>query len=250
MSFWSKIFKKKEALVPFDFSLLAVDMHSHLIPAIDDGAESIEKSLTLINGLINLGYKGLVTTPHIMSDFYRNTPEIIESGLKKVRAKLQEKKINIPIAAAAEYYIDFDFAQKIGKEKLLTFGSKNYILVECSFVNSPQNLNEVIFNLQTSGYKVVLAHPERYLYWYKNRKIYEDLKERGVLFQVNILSLAGMYSAEAKELAEYLIQNDMANFLATDLHNHHHLNILKNLKIKENIAKKIEQTTWLNTTIF
>lgn len=250
MSFWSKIVKKKEPLVAFDFSLIAIDMHSHLIPAIDDGAENIETSLNLIDGLIGLGYKGLVTTPHIMSDFYRNTPEIIENGLQKLRAELQKHKINISIAAAAEYYIDFDFMQKIGKEKLLTFGSKNYILVECSFVNSPQNLNEVIFNLQTSGYKVVLAHPERYLYWYKNRKMYEDLKERGVLFQVNILSLAGMYSAETKELAEHLIQNDMANFLATDLHNHHHLNVLRNMKIKHSIAKKIEQTTWLNTTIF
>lgn len=250
MTFWSKIFKKKELFVPFNFSLLRVDMHSHLIPGIDDGAENIEKSLSLINGLIGLGYKGLVTTPHIMSDFYKNTPEIIQSGLEEVRATLKKHDLKISIDAAAEYYIDFDFIQKIGKEKLLTFGNKNYILVECSFVHPPQNLNEVVFNLQTSGYKVVLAHPERYLYWYKNRKVYLDLKEREVLFQINILSLANMYSHQAKELAEYFIQNDMANFLATDLHNHHHLNILKNLKIKQSIAKKIEQTAWLNPTLF
>lgn len=248
MSVIANIFKKKEKLIKFDFSILKTDMHSHLIPNIDDGSKSIEDSLFLIKGLINLGYKNIITTPHIMSDFYKNTPEIINNGLYKLQKAIDDNNIDIKINAAAEYYIDFEFTQKIDNEQLLTFGN-NYVLIECSFVNPPQNINEVIFKLQTSGYKPILAHPERYIYWLKDLKQYEYLKDRDVLFQVNILSLIGMYSADSKHIAEYLIKNEMVDFLATDLHNDRHLKLLSNMHVKESIANKIKKHTWLNASI-
>lgn len=248
MSLLSKIFRKKEKLIKFDYSLLQTDMHSHLIPAIDDGSRSIDDSLFLIQGLADLGYKNIVTTPHTMSDYYKNTLEIINAGLQTVQKAVAEKGINVTINAASEYYVDFDFIQKIGNEKLLTFGD-NYILIEFSFANPPQNIHDVIFELQTNGYKPVLAHPERYLYWSKNLQMYESFRDKDVLLQTNLLSLAGMYSPEAKHIAEYLVNNDMADFLGTDMHNSNHLKWLQNLHVKESIAKKIADHKWINPTI-
>ena len=153
--------RKKKKLDPVDFSSLRTDIHSHLIPGIDDGAPDLETSIEIIKKLMTLGYSNFITTPHIMSDLYRNTPEIILGGLKKLRAELSRLKIDVKIEAAAEYFVDYEFENKIGKEKFLTFGD-NYILIEFSFLEKPQNIDEIIFKLQLEGYKVVLAHPARY----------------------------------------------------------------------------------------
>ena len=155
-----------------DFSMLATDMHSHLIPGIDDGAKTIEDSISLIKQLHSVGYTRLITTPHIMSDFFRNTPENIKEGLEKVRAAIKEENIPVEIDAAAEYYIDDGFMHKLEEERLLTFGD-NYLLVEISYMNPPENLREVFFRALVHGYKPILAHPERYPYWYNNFDLIE-----------------------------------------------------------------------------
>ncbi len=248
MPFFEKIFKKKEPWVSFDLSFLGADIHSHLIPGIDDGSKSIDDSITLGRGLQELGYKKIVTTPHIMSDYYRNTPKVVKNGLAEIKKAFSENNINLKIDAAAEYYIDYDFIQKIGKEELLTFGD-NYILVEFSFVDLPRVINEAFFNLQTNGYKPVLAHPERYMYWHANPNGLFDLKNRDILFQTNLLSLMGFYGVGSAKMAEVLINNSMVDWLGTDLHNLNQLELLKNLKIKESVAQKISETTFLNQTL-
>ncbi|OUV70055.1 MAG: hypothetical protein CBC83_09660, partial [Flavobacteriales bacterium TMED123] len=148
--------KKEQELAPLDFSLLKTDMHSHLIPAIDDGAPDLEASINILKKLQQLGFQKVVTTPHIMSDFYKNTPENIFQGLEIVKAELKRRSITIQLEAAAEYYVDYDFEQKIGKEQFLTFGD-NFILIEFSFIGAPVNLLDIIFKLQLQGYNVVLA---------------------------------------------------------------------------------------------
>ena len=160
---WFPRFKKKK-LDPIDFSVLRTDIHSHLLPSIDDGSRSMEESLELISSLKELGFSKLITTPHIMSDYYKNTAKIIKEGLNNVRNALNKSNIQISIDAAAEYYIDFDFQQQIDKKEFLVFGNK-YILVELPFIHEPNELKEIIFNLQINGYNVVLAHPERYSYY-------------------------------------------------------------------------------------
>ena len=138
--------KKEEELSPLNFSILKTDIHSHFIPGIDDGSPDMETSILLIKKMQELGYSRVITTPHVMSDFYKNSSETILKGLTAVRSELKLQNINMDINAAAEYYLDFDFEQKIGKEKFLTFGD-NYILVELSFMQSPQNLFDIIFKL-------------------------------------------------------------------------------------------------------
>jgi len=211
--------KKKEELHSIDFSVIKTDMHSHLIPGIDDGAPDLNSSIILIKELVSLGFKKIITTPHIMSDIYRNSPENISHGLQELKKEIVKQKIQVEIEAAAEYYVDFEFEQKINDKKLLTFGD-NFILIELSFSQAPQNLFEIIFKLQLEGYKVVLAHPERYGFY--NKENYEELLNRGVLFQINLLSLIGYYSSQIQLKVEDLIANNQVSFVGSDCHNMRH----------------------------
>ena len=211
--------KKKEKLQSIDFSVIKTDVHSHLIPGIDDGAPDLNSSITLIKELVSLGFKKIITTPHIMSDIYRNSSENISYGLQELKKEIVKQKIQVEIEAAAEYYVDFEFEQKINDKNLLTFGD-NFILIELSFSQAPQNLFEIIFKLQLEGYKVVLAHPERYGFY--NKENYEELINRGVLFQINLLSLIGYYSSQIQLKAEELIANNQVSFVGSDCHNMRH----------------------------
>ena len=166
-----------------DFSFFNTDMHSHLLHGLDDGSPDLETSVKLVKELKKLGFVKLIITPHIMSDMYKNTQEIIKNKFIQLRNKLKENQINIKIEYAAEYYIDFEFEKKILENELLTFG-ENYILVECSFFEPPLNFLDIIFKLQLNGYKVILAHPERYHFF--SIEYLENLVDRGVLLQLNL----------------------------------------------------------------
>jgi protein-tyrosine phosphatase len=227
-----------------DFSEIKTDMHSHLIPGIDDGAKTIDNSIALIRKLIGLGYKKLITTPHIMSDYYKNTPEIILGGLEKVKQALVKESINIEIEAAAEYYLDDGFLDKLEHSKLLTFG-KNYLLFEISYINCPDNLKEIIFQMQVQGYKPIMAHPERYPFWYTRFDEYQSFRDQGVLLQINANSLSGYYGMEAKRTAEKLIDKEMVDLIGTDMHNLTHADAL-NKTTKEKYFKKLLGFNLLN----
>lgn len=219
-------FLTKRRLEPLaDFSSVMVDMHSHLVPGIDDGVKTVEEAVSIVKNLKDLGYKKIITTPHIMSDFYRNTPDIINAGLATVREALLRENIEIEIETAAEYYADYEFMQLLQKEKLLTLGD-NYLLFEFSYFQPSDSVEEIVFNIQTSGYKPILAHPERYVYWHNDFEMYKKLKDRGVYFQLNINSLCGHYSPQTKKVAEKMIHNGMIEFLGSDTHNAHHIALL------------------------
>jgi protein-tyrosine phosphatase len=228
VGFISNLFKKKEVLSNLaDLSGLYIDLHSHLIPGIDDGSKSMEDSLNLIRGLQALGFKKIITSPHIMSGGYNNTPEIILSGRDKVRAALKENNIDIEFDAWAEYYLDETIMDKIVNKQLLTMGD-NYVLVELSYLIKSNSATSYFYSLITNGYKVVLAHPERYPYYHSaSLGEYRSLKDQGIFFQLNIASLTGTYGNAARVTAENMIDNDMIDFVATDLHNERHLNYIR-----------------------
>jgi protein-tyrosine phosphatase len=179
-------------------------MHSHLIPGIDDGVKTVEESLELIRHFHRMGFKKLITTPHIQAEYYRNTPEIILAGLERVRAAIEKEAIPVSIEAAAEYLLDDGFEDKLNSGRLMSFSDK-YILLEMSYFSPHPELKSIIFKLQVEGYKVILAHPERYTYWFNDFGKYEDLRDRGVYFQLNTVSLAGYYPDPVKKFAEKLI---------------------------------------------
>ena len=245
MGFLKNIFTKQQALPPANLGVLRADMHSHLIPGIDDGAQTIENSILLIRELHKLGYKKLITTPHIMSDHYKNTPEIILSGLEKVKKALKEENIPMEMEAAAEYYFDFDFEQKVDKQDLLTFGD-NYVLFELSMINEPDFLNRIVFKLKTTGYRPVLAHVERYPYWYDKKEQYEKLVDLGLLLQLNINSLAGQYSPRTRRVAQNLVDRNMIDFLGTDCHNMDYVTVLKKCLTDHHLHKALASGKLLN----
>ena len=237
---------KEEELAPLDFSVLKTDIHSHFIPGIDDGSPDMETSISLIKKMQELGYSKVITTPHVMSDFYQNSSETILKSLADVRLELKLQNINMEIDAAAEYYIDFEFEQKIGKEKFLTFGD-NYILVELSFMQAPKNLFDAIFKLQLEDYKVVLAHPERYRYY--NQEDYDNLISRGVLLQINLLSLIEYYSTSIQKKTEQLIANNQVNFIGTDCHNMMHSELYERCQTKKAWHDLVNSGRLLNSTL-
>jgi protein-tyrosine phosphatase len=203
------------------FVKLGADIHSHLIPGIDDGSASLEESMGMIRELHALGYRKLITTPHIMSDAYRNTPEVIRKGLGELQDAAKAEGLDIVLEAAAEYYLDEIFAQTLGSRELLTFGGdQKYILFETSYVASPMVLNDVVFELQTRGYKPVLAHPERYQYLWNEDATEQvrNMRSRGILIQVNLTSFGGRYSKRAASIARDLAHEELIDFIGTDLH--------------------------------
>jgi len=240
--------RRPEEIEVLDLSWLEVDMHSHLIPGIDDGSNSMKESLQLIKRLADFGLRKIITTPHIMSEYYRNTPEIIHMGLEDLRKAVKAEGISTEIEAAAEYYMDEILLEKIkAGEDLLTFGD-NYILVETGFINKPQMLLETIFQLEMAGYKPILAHPERYQYLIADKGLLEDLIDRKIIFQVNLLSLTGFYSKEVKNFSEMLVERDLVRFFGTDCHNARYLDMLEMLP-KSKVYSKIKQAKWLNTSL-
>jgi tyrosine-protein phosphatase YwqE len=235
MSWLSKLFGSPTE--DADLGVLKTDVHSHLIPGIDDGATDLDDSINLIRGLNELGYTKLITTPHIMSDFYRNTPEIIRAGLDKVREELYKQSIPVEIDIAAEYYCDGDFEKSIGQSELLTFGDR-HLLFELSYLNPSDNFDTVTFKLQLEGYKPVLAHPERYPYWYQSFEKYAEIRDKGVLLQLNLASLTGHYGSVPKRIAERLIENNMVDLLGSDIHKMSHLGVYKKA-LKEPLLKQL-----------
>ena len=238
--------KKEKECEPLDFSVLKTDIHSHFIPGIDDGSPDMETTIALIEKMQKLGFEKIITSPHVMSDFYQNSSEIILKGLADIRKELKVKNINIEIDAVAEYYIDYEFEQKIGKEKFLTFGD-NYILVELSFMQAPTNLFDIIFKLQLEGYKVVLAHPERYSYY--TMKDYEKFTSRGVILQINFLSLIGYYSPQVKKKTESLISADMVGMVGSDCHNLNQADLYKKCQTKKSWHDLVNSKKLLNATL-
>jgi protein-tyrosine phosphatase len=222
--------KRREPDYPLqnDFSQVLTDIHSHLIPGIDDGVKDMKESMDMIRQFIDLGYKKVVTTPHVMSDYFKNTSEIILDGIKNVKEVAAREGLDIIIEAAAEYYVDEYFLTKLKNEKLLAINDK-YLLFELSYINPPDNIRNVIFEINVSNFTPLLAHPERYNYWYEKYDDYIRLKEHGALFQINVNSLTGYYGKAALKTAHWLIDENMVDFIGSDLHGQRHMDALKNV---------------------
>ncbi len=240
--------KKKTTDITLDFSTLQTDMHSHIIPGIDDGAQNIEQSITLLKKLIDLGYTKIITTPHIMADYYRNTPDIILAGLDTVRKELHRLNIDIKIEAAAEYYLDETFEAKLDTGNILTFGDK-YILFELSFVNPPSNLEYIIKKMNDKGYKPILAHPERYPYFKHGLDDYFRIKEYGCYFQINTISFTGYYDKASQRIANELLNSSMIDFLGSDMHHTKHAAALKNALSNKNVVELLNDGSLMNDGI-
>ena len=212
------------------------DIHCHLLPGIDDGAETVSDSLNLINKMKKLGFTKIIATPHTYPGLYNNTNETIRNSYNEVIRNLKNK---INIEYASEYMIDNSFLEKIGKDNLLVL-KDNYVLVEMSFMSPPLKLYDIIFELQINNYIPVLAHPERYRFMHNNLSEYKKLKKLGCLFQLNILSCTDYYGKDITKISDKLIQNELIDFTGSDIHNMNHiLSFEKKVNFSKNTLQKL-----------
>jgi len=234
------IFKKKDFLI--DHFGEIIDIHNHILPGIDDGASNVDESILLLKKFKDLGVTNFIATPHVMNDYYPNTPETIGNALNLLKEQIgKDPSIKeIIINAAAEYMMDHTFLEIVNDQQLLALKGK-YVLVEMSYFQAPINLNEILFQLQTKGYKPVLAHPERYAYYHaSDLRKYEDLKNRGCLFQLNTLSLTPHYGKNMQKTAIKLLEAGMYNFIGSDTHRLQHLEKIENIKLNKKTLETVK----------
>jgi protein-tyrosine phosphatase len=241
-------FLKSKEYTTNAFDFLSTDIHSHILPGIDDGSKSVDESIKLIEGLYQLGFRKLIATPHIYDIFYKNSNETIKPAFEAVIFELNRVGWDVELAYSAEYYADEHFEQKVNKDELIPF-DENRVLIETSFVAYDQRVEEIIFNLITSGYRPILAHPERYTYLGNNFKVFKKLVDLGCELQLNINSLGGYYGAEVEALAKELMERKLVSYLGTDLHNERHLSFLKEISKKGRLMKQLRQYKWKNHLI-
>lgn len=237
------IFNKK-----VDFKIgevLQVDMHSHILPGIDDGAADVEASMLLIDGLIALGYKKLIATPHIISDIHPNTRETIEAAYQSLKAELDKRNYTIPIGYGAEYMLDENFLTLVEAGNLLTIHD-NIVLIETMFMDSPPNLEHILFQLQTHGYTPLLAHPERYHYVDKSLSRLVPFQDRNCLLQSNALSFTGYYGKREQEVAFKLLDAGLIDFIGSDMHHSRHLRNMQNFVVPAKVARQLEGVNYKN----
>jgi len=243
-----KLFQKHKTTTTTLGSHLQLDFHSHLIPGIDDGSPDITTSIQLIKAFIDLGYKKLITTPHIYKDYYPNTTAIIKEGLKTLQKAVKEEALDIEIEAAAEYFIDANFEKLLMEKDLLPIFD-NQVLIEFSFFGPPPNLAELLFEMQIKGYQPILAHPERYSFLQGDIRQYQELKSMGCLFQANLLAFTDHYGKPVKETAHNLLKHKLYDYAGTDLHHIKHVALLNKLNEDYKMVNKLVEYGFKNCNI-
>lgn len=224
----------------FPFQHLEKDVHSHILPGLDDGAPDYESAERLIKGLQELGFSSFTATPHVMCDMFGNTREKILACHGTFLTAMNAKGTNYPITPAAEYLVDEQLEQLLkAGEPLLTI-YENRVLIEISFIQPPQQLHEVLFELQLQGYQPVFAHPERYSFYFKNKNDLKQIYEMGCLFQCNLLSFGGYYGKPIQQFAEWIADQGWVRLLGTDLHHERHLEALRNLPFTNGLQKALK----------
>ena len=189
------------------------DWHSHILPGVDDGVRTMDEALEILYQYEELGVKTVWLTPHIMEDLPNAT-----THLRERFAELQAAYTgNVKLHLAAENMLDNLFEERLKKNDLLPLGeNSDHLLVETSYFSPPMGLNNILLRIKVKGYHPVLAHPERYVYM--GESDYRQLKEMGVKFQLNLPSIAGMYSDRAKKKAMWLLSEKVIDCIGTDIH--------------------------------
>ncbi|MCG9793913.1 tyrosine-protein phosphatase [Flavobacterium algicola] len=229
MLFFSKKKPTLAELIPENFT----DIHSHLLPGIDDGSKTFEQTLLMMMSLKYIGFSAFITTPHIIQHVWNNTTEIINNTQDRTLLDLRNSKFTSPFRAAAEYFMDDNFNKLVETRDLLTI-KDNYVLVEMSYMNAPIQLYTILFDLQVAGYIPVLAHPERYLFYHNNLSEYHKLKKAGCKFQLNLLAVTGYYGNQVASVAEKLLMGGLYDFVGSDVHHEKHIDSFnEKVKIKD-----------------
>lgn len=196
-----------------------IDMHNHLLFNIDDGCKDISESINAIKKMISIGFDSIVLTPHYIKDSSFNANnEIKKERLYDLNNKLKQENIDINLFLGNEIFINEEIDELVINKKIRSINNSRYLLIELPFNNKIVNLEDYIYELKLKGYKVIIAHPERYTYFQNDYKLVKELYEEGVYFQSNYGSIIGQYGSSSKKLIKKLLKDDMISFLSTDVH--------------------------------
>ena len=221
------------------------DIHCHILPGIDDGSPDLNTSKIIVQKYIDLGFKKLYATPHTMGEIYPNTPETIRQALSQV----ETLGMDIDITAASEYMLDEVFEEHLTNDNLL-FLKRNYVLIELSYFQPPNNLEQLIFQITSKGHIPILAHPERYAFYYKKLDVFRSLKAKGCLLQLDALSLSKHYGASVQKMAFQLLDDGLYDYIGTDTHRLEHLEKISEIKVKNKNLVKITSLARNNQITF
>ncbi len=224
-------FTKKQFLI--DHLEGFIDIHNHILPGIDDGAKNVEESIELIKGFGEFGVTDFICTPHIMENYYPNDLISITSSLSLLQNDLKMRGMDhINISAAAEHMIDSGFEKLVNENKIMPL-AKSYLLIEMSYLQASLNFGEAINKIIEIGLFPILAHPERYVYMHNTKSKYKNIKKKGVLFQLNLLSLTNYYGKEVHSNTLKLLEKNLFDFVASDVHNKSQIELLKTLQLNK-----------------
>lgn len=242
-------FLKKRHIPHPIFEALGTDMHCHLVPRVDDGSKCIEESIECLQTLKAVGYNKVIITPHFQTPRFENDEDDIVRRYEEMKRQVADFGLELELAGiGGEYRIDSGFAKRLENPRFLKV-AEHYVLVEFSLHQQMMGCDELIFDMQMKGYEVILAHPERYPYLNVHSTRLEQLKNQGVYFQVNVLSLGGFYGDEAKKKAFAMINQGWVEFLGTDTHNTMYAQALVGLTHDRKVAKVLETHDFLNRTL-
>lgn len=244
LSIFNKSYYLRDLLTDF------VDIHNHILPGIDDGAKTVEDSITLIKELHTIGITRFINTPHTMNSYYPNTSESILDASRLLKLELKTHNLeHIVTKASSEYMMDSNFEALLENNSILPLHN-NYILVEMSYLQPPINLEEIIYKINLAGYQPVLAHPERYAYYHNNLEYYKTLKTLGCLFQLNMLSLSNHYGIAIKKTAHLLLKTQMIDFIGSDTHHIRHIETLKTITLKKQQLDSLTRSITNTKSVF
>lgn len=231
------IFGKKLYLI--DHLQKFVDIHNHILPGIDDGAKTNEDSIALIKGFADFGVDSFIATPHIIHNYYPNTPQTINQSLEQLKNELLIVDLReVSIAASAEHMIDDNFEIILERNEVMPM-RKDFLLIEMSYLQPPLNFDTAIVQIVTNKLYPILAHPERYNFLHFKPRKYGDYKDQGILFQLNLLSLGDFYGNEVSKMSAKLIEDGLIDYVASDIHNLEQLNTLKELTVSKKVLNQI-----------
>jgi tyrosine-protein phosphatase YwqE len=238
------IFKKRKPALEFEYFPIRTDMHSHILPGLDDGSPDLETSVRLVRGLMDMGVKKSIASPHIIGDLYRNSPDTIFPALQSLQEELKKQEIDFELAAAAEYMMDAYFIDLMSDKNVLLTVTGRSILTEFSFSTMPQSPEKMTFALLTEGFTPILAHPERYPYYSDDMDNYHRMTELGFKLQINLLSLTGYYGKDVARSAHYIVKNDLCSFVGTDMHHEKHLEALQDPRNRAIFKETLGHREW------
>lgn len=240
---FGKLFKRNKEQVKLFYN---TDVHSHILPGVDHGSQSVEQSLEMLRAEMDMGINRVILTSHVTAITFENTRETLMDAYQKLLQAVSDEGLDIELHLSAEYRMDEYFDKEYKADHLIPMPG-NHILLENSFQQELLNLDELLFDMQVKGYRTILAHPERYNYYSRRRKRYEQLHNAGARFQVNILSFIGYFGEEARDSALWFAENGMIDYLGSDMHNVKHAHIIMDYlnskewrKLSQEIAPNIK----------